>query len=505
MHSWILTLITFIPLVGAVIIMFIPRDRTGGIKWTAVGVSVIPLVLATILWFAYDSSGVQFPKGAQFMVDVPWITQIGVRYMIGVDGVSMPMVWLTTLLVTLSLIYSLIIELRPKEYFFLFLVLETGMLGTFVALDFFLFYVFWELTLVPMYFLIGIWGGPRREYAAIKFFLYTLVGSVAMLLAILAMYFNTSPHTFNMMEMARAGMDARLGGVGAALVFWGLFLGFAIKVPVWPFHTWLPDAHVEAPTAGSVILAGVLLKMGTYGFLRVLLPILPRTSERFWFYMAMLALISIIYGALVAMAQKDLKKLIAYSSVNHMGYVILGIAAAASVTGANLADRAMALNGAMMQMFNHGVITGALFLLVGVIYERTHTRDLDSFGGLGARIPVFAGLFSMACFASLGLPGLSGFIGEFFVFRGAFGANILITALATIGIVVTAAYLLWTIQRVLLGPTNPKLEKLPDADAREVWSLAPLMALMLLFGVWPAPILKILNTASVEIARFFVG
>lgn len=510
-HPWMLTLIVFLPLAGALIIMFIPKERHGAIKWTAVIVSLFPLALSIWLWFAYSAAGVQFPHGAQFMVDVPWITQIGVRYTMGVDGVSVPMVFLTALLITLSLIYSLFIENRPKEYFWLFLVLGTGMLGTFVALDFFLFYVFWELTLVPMYFLIGIWGGPRREYAAIKFFIYTLVGSVAMLLAMLALYFSTSPHTFNMMAIANGGMDARLGVVGAALVFWGLFLGFAIKVPLWPFHTWLPDAHVEAPTAGSVILAGVLLKMGTYGFLRMLLPMLPETSERFWFPLAVLALISIIYGALVAMAQKDLKKLIAYSSVNHMGYVILGIAAAVSpfvageTAGEVITNRAMALNGAMMQMFNHGVITGALFLLVGVIYERAHTRDLDSFGGLGARIPVFAGLFTVACFASLGLPGLSGFIGEFFVFRGAFAASILITALATIGIIVTAAYLLWTIQRVLLGPTNPKLEKLPDADTREVVSLAPLMALMLLFGIWPAPILKIINTASVAISRLFVG
>jgi NADH-quinone oxidoreductase subunit M len=493
----------FIPLVGATLVAFIPRERAAAIKWTSILISMIPLALAAWLWFAYKASGVQFPQDVQFKVDLPWITQIGVRYLIGIDGVSMPMVFLTTLLVPICLIYSLIIENRPKEYFALFLLLETGMLGTFIALDFFLFYVFWELTLVPMYFLIGIWGGPRREYAAIKFFLYTLVGSVAMLLAILAMYFHTTPHTFSMLEMANAGLDGKLGIVGAALVFWGLFLGFAIKVPIWPFHTWLPDAHVEAPTAGSVILAGILLKMGTYGFLRVLLPILPKTSQRFWEYLALLALISIIYGALVAMAQKDLKKLIAYSSVNHMGYVILGIAAAVSTTRMTLDDRAMALNGAMVQMFAHGVITGALFLLVGVIYERAHTRDLEKFGGLGARIPVFAGLFTVACFASLGLPGLAGFIGEFFVFRGAFAASILITGLATIGIVVTAAYLLWTIQRVLFGEPKVKYEKMPDADKREIVCLAPLMVLMVLFGVWPAALLNILNTASTAIAAFF--
>lgn len=504
MHSWILSLITFIPLLGAILLMFIPREQSKAVKWFAIIVSLVPLGLATWLWIAYNPHGAQFPaKGMQFMVDLPWIQQLGVRYMMAVDGLSIPMIFLTTLLVPICLIYSLIIENRPKEYFWLFLVLETGMLGTFCALDFFLFYVFWELTLVPMYFLIGIWGGPRREYAAIKFFLYTLVGSVAMLLAILALYFKSpGQHTFNMLALANAGMDANLAH-WAPLVFWGLFLGFAVKVPIWPLHTWLPDAHVEAPTAGSVILAGVLLKMGTYGFLRMILPILPHTSQRFWMPVAILALISIVYGALVAMAQKDLKKLIAYSSVNHMGYVILGIAAAISAGSASLNDRAMALNGAQMQMFAHGIITGALFLLVGVIYERAHTRDLDSFGGLGARLPVFAGLFTVACFASLGLPGMAGFIGEFFVFRGSFGANILITAIATIGIVVTAAYLLWTVQRVLLGPLNPKLEKLPDADAREIICLAPLMVLIFAFGIWPAPILNIVNTASTSIAQLF--
>jgi NADH-quinone oxidoreductase subunit M len=506
MDRWILTLITFIPLAAALVVMLIPKDRSTLIKWTAILFSLIPLGLSIWLWAHYKAAGVQFPHGAQFMVDLPWISQIGVRYMMGVDGLSVPMIFLTTLLVPLCLIYSLIIENRSKEYFWLFLVLETGMLGTFVALDFFLFYVFWELTLVPMYFLIGVWGGPRKEYAAIKFFLYTLVGSVAMLLAILAMYFHTSPHTFSMFDMAKHSVD---GMRWAPLVFWGLFLGFAIKVPVFPFHTWLPDAHVEAPTAGSVILAGVLLKMGTYGFLRVILPMLPETCRVhwIWFTVMLLALISIIYGAFVAMAQKDLKKLIAYSSVNHMGYVMLGIAAAMTprfiAPHMSFDDRAMALNGAQMQMFAHGVITGALFFLVGVVYERAHTRDLNSFGGLGARVPVFAGLFTLACFASLGLPGMAGFIGEFFVFRGAFAASVLITGLATIGIVVTAAYLLWTIQRVLLGPNNPKYEKMRDADGREIVCLAPLMVLMIAFGVWPKPILDIINTASVTIAKLF--
>jgi len=499
----ILTLCTFLPIVGTIIILFIPRHRPAAIKWTAVIVSLFPLALSIWLWLAYDPHAAQFPKGAQFEVNVPWIPAIGVNYHMGVDGVSVPMVFLTALLTTLSLIYSLFIENRPKEYFWLFLLLETGMIGVFTALDFFLFYVFWEVSLVPMYFLIGIWGGPRREYAAIKFFLYTLVGSVAMLLAILAMYFNTG-HTFDMITIANAKPFYANFSV-QALVFWALFLGFAIKVPVFPFHTWLPDAHVEAPTAGSVILAGVLLKMGTYGFLRVLMPMVPGAFSYFWLPIMILALISIIYGALVAMAQSDMKKLIAYSSVNHMGYVILGVVAAVMPSAATANDRAMALNGAQLQMFAHGIITGSLFLLVGVIYERCHTRDLREFGGIWARIPVYGTLLTIASFASLGLPGMAGFVSEFFVFRGAFAAHVLFTSLATIGIVVTAAYLLWMIQRVLLGPANPRWEGLPDADRREIVSLAPLIALMILFGIWPMPILNIVNSASKALVGLFGG
>ncbi|MDO8683464.1 MAG: NADH-quinone oxidoreductase subunit M [Armatimonadota bacterium] len=504
MNSWILTAITFTPLAGALAIMFIPREKAAIIKWTALLFSIPPLVLSIILWFGYNWK----TGGMQYGVNLPWIRDIGVSYRMGVDGLSIPMIFLTALLTTLCIIYSWIINERPKEYFWLFLVLATGMFGVFTSLDYFLFYVFWEIGLIPMFFLIGIWGGPRREYASIKFVLYTLVGSVAMLMAILAMYFNvvdpaTGRHTFDMMVIADQKPFANLPQI-QAFVFWALFLGFAIKVPIWPFHTWLPDAHVEAPTAGSVILAGVLLKMGAYGFLRVILPTLPGAATAFWIPIAILALISIIYGALVAMAQTDLKKLIAYSSVNHLGYVMLGIAAAVSPIAAMSADdRAIALNGAMLQMFSHGVITGALFLLVGVVYERAHTRNLNEFGGLWARVPIFGSLFIVACLASLGLPGMSGFISEVMVFIGAFKANWAYAALGTIGIVVTAAYLLWTVQRILLGPLNPKYEKLTDTDGREILSLAPLMALMILFGIYPGPILNIINSASVQIVTLF--
>ena len=494
---WILPIITFFPLVGAIIIMFISKEKPAAVKATSIAVSFIPLAMSIWLWFAYDPAGAQFPNGKQFGVDVPWIPALGVSFQMGVDGLSVPLIFLTTLLTTVSLIYSTIIETRPKEYFWMFLLLETGMLGVFTSLDFLLFFVFWEVSLVPMYFLIGIWGGPRREYAAIKFFLYTMIGSMAMLLGILALYF-TGGHTFNMIALAKANPFGAAGvqtALAGALVFWGMFFGFAIKVPMWPFHTWLPDAHVEAPTAGSVILAGVLLKMGTYGFMRVLMPMMPDQFAKYWWVIAIISLIGIIYGALVAMAQSDLKKLIAYSSVSHMGYVTLGCAVAAS-TMASESSRILALNGAQMQVFSHGLITGALFLLVGVVYERAHTRDLSQFGGLGARVPIFAGMLAFCSFASLGLPGMTGFIAEVQVLMGTFAASPLVAGLALIGLVLTAAYMLWMLQRVLMGPLNVKYEKMPDADGREVISIAPLMALILLFGILPGPIIAIFNGAS---------
>ena len=498
MHDWILTLITFLPLLGGVIILFIPRERAGAIKVTALVFSLPSLVLSILLWIWYDPS----TRGMQFVQNVRWIQALNVHYYMGVDGISVPLIFLTALLTTLSLIYSWIINERPKEYFSLFLLLETGMLGVFTSLDFFLFYIFWEVSLVPMYFLIGIWGGPRKEYAAIKFFLYTLVGSVAMLLAIIGVYFYTEPHTFSIPEAIRQipfhGMPTL-----ESLAFLAFFLAFAIKVPMWPFHTWLPDAHVEAPTAGSVILAGILLKLGAYGFIRISLPMMPDAAQKYSIYLAILALISIIYGALVAMAQKDMKKLIAYSSVNHMGYVMLGIAAASAGFG-SLVDKTMALNGAMLQMFAHGLITGALFLLVGVIYERTHNRDLDQFGGLGARIPVYGGLLAFMALASLGLPGLAGFVSEFFVFRGAIGVYTIITALAGLGIILNAAYLLWMIQRVLLGPLNPRWAEVRDIDKREVVSLVPLAALTILVGVVPAILIATFNNSLMQIVRAVV-
>ena len=496
MDSWILTLITFIPLVGAIAILLIPKDKHAVIKWIALVFSLPSFVLSIMLWVGYHNLG---SSGMRFSVNIPWIDALNIHYFMGVDGISVPLIFLTTLLTTLSLIYSWIINERPKEYFALFLFLETGMLGVFMSLDFFLFYIFWEISLVPMYFLIGIWGGPRKEYAAIKFFLYTLVGSVAMLLAIIGVYFYTSPHTFSIPD-AIAQMPFQGNHAYQSLAFLAFFLAFAIKVPMFPFHTWLPDAHVEAPTAGSVILAGILLKLGGYGFIRIALPMLPEAAKEYSPYLAALALISIIYGALVAMAQKDMKKLIAYSSVNHMGYVMLGIAAAAAANG-TIIDKTMALNGAMLQMFAHGLITGGLFLLVGVIYERTHNRDLGEFGGLGAKIPVYGGLLCFMAFASLGLPGLVGFVSEFFIFRGAFAIYTVLTALAGLGIIINAAYLLWMLQRVLLGPLNSRWASVPDIDAREVISLAPLVALTILLGVLPAILISTFNQSLIQVVK----
>jgi len=490
----ILTLITLTPLLGALVILAIPRGNERTIKLFAILLSLIPLVLSLIVWFNYDSQAgtIQFTEVYQ------WIPSLNIQYRVGVDGLSVPMVFLTALLTVICLYYSShVINVRVKEYFFFFLLLEMGMMGVFTSLDFFLFYVFWEIGLVPMYFLIGIWGGERREYAAIKFFLYTLAGSVLMLLAILAMFF--AEGTFDIIEMA-ARQPFSDNFVLQSMAFWGIFAAFAIKVPLFPFHTWLPDAHVEAPTAGSVILAGVLLKLGCYGFLRVLLPIFPQAFQVFAPVVGLLALISIVYGALVSMAQWDLKKLIAYSSVNHMGFVILGIAAAAyagssmSSNPAVLDSATIAVNGAIMQMFSHGIITGGLFLLVGMIYERTHTRDLKAFGGLATKVPSYYAVVLLTVLASLGLPGLSGFVAEFMVFRGVVAIMPLLAVLGVLGVVVTAAFFLWkVIQGMFLGPLNEKWAGLPDMERYELLCMAPLIFFMCLFGLYPVPIINIMN------------
>jgi NADH-quinone oxidoreductase subunit M len=484
----ILTLVTFAPMIGMIIILFINNSSEKGIKTVSTVFSGVSLILSVLLLARFDRS----VAGFQFIEKVPWIPPINVSYYLGVDGLSITMIFLTALLSFVAVIASYGIMDRVKQYFALFLLLQTAMTGVFVALDFFLFYVFWEAMLVPMYFLIGIWGGPNREYAAIKFFLYTLLGSVAMLLAILAMYFSTTPHTFDIVRLSMAHPFAPRFQM---IVFLALFLGFAIKVPVFPFHTWLPDAHVEAPTAISVILAGILLKMGAYGILRISYPILPDASRSFAFPLAILAVINIIYGALVAMAQKDLKKLVAYSSVSHMGYVLLGIAAMTTTS----------MNGAVMQMFAHGIITGSLFLLVGVIYDRAHHRDIDAFGGLAVQLPVFTGIMSLASFASLGLPGLAGFIAEFMVFVGSFPIFRPMVIISAVGIVITAGYFLWMLQRMFLGKPQEKYASFPDMSARELVSLVPLQILTVAIGVYPWPIIDFMDKTVAALSHLMRG
>ncbi len=472
MSSHLLSWITFTPLIGAVLVLFVPKSQTRSIKWIATATTVIVGLLTLKAFFLFNPAVDQLQLFEKFL----WIPQMNVQYFVATDGVSFPMVVLTAVTCILACIGSFGIQTREKEYYFLYLLLETGMLGSFLALDLFLFYIFWEVVLVPMYFLIAIWGGPRKEYAAIKFFLYTLAGSLFMLLGILALYFNSTPHTLDWLALANTKFDPGF----QKLVFLALFLGFAVKVPAFPFHTWLPDAHVEAPTPISVILAGVLLKMGTYGIIRFSYAFFPEGALWFQPYLAVIALIGIIYGGFVAFAQTDFKKMVAYSSVSHMGFVLLGLAAL-SLNG---------FNGAMLQMFSHGIITGGLFLLVGVLYDRAHTRDMAAFGGLGAQMPIYAGILVFFSLASLGLPGLSGFVAEFLVLLGSFSYSRLFTALATIGIILAAAYLLTMVRKVLLGPVNQKWDHLKEINLREIITLAPLMALILAVGIYPKFILN---------------
>ena len=504
--SWI----TFLPIIGMILILFIQKENQNAMKWTAVAATFLQLILAVVIYFNFSRSltGINTQEGMQFVekaswIDirgVPWFGRIHVDYFVGIDGLSAPMVILTALISFIAVFASWNIPKAMKGYMAMLLLLDTGMMGVFVSLDFFLFYVFWEVMLLPMYFLIGIWGGPRREYAAIKFFLYTLLGSVLMLLAVIALYFSvTVPdgatgeriYTFNMLAMmnpANFQPGSLLAGAGTHwrhLAYLALFVGFAIKVPIFPFHTWLPDAHVEAPTAISVILAGVLLKMGTYGLLRVSYPMFPELAQYYAWPLAILALINIIYGALCAMAQQDFKKLIAYSSISHMGIVLLGMAAL----------NTQGMLGAVFQMFNHGTITAMLFLIVGVIYDRAHTRDLDAFGGLAITMPKYTGVMTVAFFAALGLPGLSGFVSEAFSFLGAFQTFRTLTIIATLGIVLTAGYMLWTLQRVFLGQPNEKWAGLPDINGRELFTLVPLGVIVLVLGLYPSFMLDLMTSS----------
>jgi NADH-quinone oxidoreductase subunit M len=470
-----LTLILALPLVGFFVVLATPNKNEDFIRWTAFLFSLVTFVVSLFLLtkpFALDGDYLWAGR-------VDWIPTAGISYALGVDGMSILLVLLTTLISPISILSSFTaVTDRVKGYYAFMLLLETAMVGVFVSLDLFLFYVFWEFTLVPMYFLIGIWGGPNRQYASIKFFLYTMAGSILMLLAIL--FLGITGGTFYLPDL----VGTEFAAVTESLLFLGFAIAFAIKVPVWPLHSWLPDAHVEAPTAGSVILAGVLLKMGTYGFIRFNLPLFPNASVRFAPYIAALAVIGIIYGAWVSYAQKDVKKLVAYSSVSHLGFVMLGI----------FSLNAIGIQGAILQMVNHGLSTGALFLVVGMIYERRHTRDLEAFGGLWQAMPVFTGLSLVITLSSMGLPGLNGFVGEFTILMGSFNSGALgvrpwlFTGLATLGVIMAAIYLLYMFQKVYLGPLDKdENRKLTDLNLREVLTLAPLVVLIFWIGLYAAP------------------
>ncbi len=490
MYNHILSIILFTPLVGAILLLFMPKENKNAIRWVAnifgmLGF-VVSLPLVPWFWALKERSGFQFVEGSPNN----WIPSIGAGYVLGIDGISFLLIMLTTLLGAISILSSWeAIQDRCKEYYAWFLVLQTGMLGVFMSNDFFLFFVFWEAMLVPMYLLIGIWGGPRKLYAAIKFFLYTLFGSVLMLLGIIFLYFHhhtlTGVYTFSLTELYATA--PKIAGPAAIWLFFAFFLGFAIKVPMFPFHTWLPDAHVEAPTAGSVILAGVLLKMGTYGFLRFSLPFFPAVAMTTWVrsLVITLSLIGIIYGALVSLVQKDMKKLVAYSSVSHLGFCTLGIFALSP----------LGLSGSVIQQINHGISTGALFLIVGILYERRHTREISEYGGISNIMPVYATISLIMFMSSMGLPLLNGFVGEFTILQGTFMENKYWAAWAAPGVILAAAYLLWLYQRVFFGKNeNPKNALLKDLSAREMATFVPLVILAFAIGLYPKPLFQILAT-----------
>ncbi|KAF0106140.1 MAG: NADH-quinone oxidoreductase subunit M [Anaerolineaceae bacterium] len=509
-RSHILTLILFFPVLAAVVVLLLPKNNLKAIRWTALGMSLVPFALTVYLWTQFQSG----QAGFQFEEQYAWYAALNSTLHVGVDGLSLTMVLLTTLLTPVALLASFSITDRVKAYMFLFLFLETGMLGVFLALDLLIFFVFWEIGLVPMYFLINQWGSEKgerelwkgvkiqaRNYASLKFIIFTMAGSLGLLLAIqlLGVLFKT--YDLAALTAQWNSLEGTVLGLPVATVktvsFWAFVVAFAIKVPVWPFHTWLPDAHTEAPTAGSMILAGVLLKLGAYGFLRLVLPLYPAESAKYAGALAFLAVMAIVFGAFAAYGQKDFKRLVAYSSVNHMGFVLLGIAAAAKASGT--LDANIALNGAVLQMFNHGLSAAGMFFLVGVLYERTHTRNLDDFGGLFPLVPVYGGILIFTSMASLGLPGLNGFVSEFLVVRGSWPILTVYTAIAMIGLLFTGAYILKGIKSVLHGPLNEHWatgeHKLTEINLREIIVMAPLMVLILVIGIYPAWILDVINKA----------
>ncbi len=478
MTDWpILSLVTFLPLAGAVFILAVNGDEASvarNARWAALWTSLVVFVVSLPLWFAFDRTN----AGFQFVERSVWIPGYGIGYHMGVDGISAPFILLSTFLTPLCILASWHVQTRVREYMVAFLVLETFMVGTFASLDLLLFYVFFEAVLIPMFLIIGVWGGKRRVYAAFKFFLYTLAGSVLMLVAMLAIYWQTE--TTNIVELLDYDFPAPM----QTWLWLAFFASFAVKVPMWPVHTWLPDAHVEAPTAGSVILAGVLLKMGGYGLIRFSVPMFPAASELFTPLVFTLSIVAVIYTSLVALVQEDIKKLIAYSSVAHMGFVTLGI----------FAGTRQGVEGAMFQMISHGIVSGALFLCVGVIYDRLHTREIARYGGLVHRMPAYATVFMVFTMASVGLPGTSGFVGEFLVLTGTFEASTWAAALASTGVILGAAYMLYLYRRVIFGKlVHADLQTMPDLSLREKLVFAPLIVGTLWLGIQPQPVLNMLG------------
>lgn len=473
----ILTTVIFLPIFGALLILVMKRSGEAFIKWTALAVSIINFLLSLPLFVSFDKT----TAAMQFTEKYQWIPAWNIFYSIGVDGISVLFVLLSTLLTILCVAVSWnSIKQKTKEFYAALLLIEGSMIGVFCSLDLFLFYMFWEAMLIPMYLLIGIWGGPNRVYAAIKFFLYTLVGSVLMLVGIIVLYLNTGK-SFDIMQMMATTYPFNL----QLILFWAFFAAFAVKVPMFPVHTWLPDAHTEAPTAGSVILAGILIKMGAYGFLRFSMPILPEATRAMAPAMMVLSVVAIIYGAVICLGQTDLKRLIAYSSVSHMGFVTLGI----------FALNLQGLQGGILQMINHGIVTGGLFLCIGMVYDRTHTRQIVDYGGAASVLPVYAALFIIFTLASIGLPGTNGFVGEFLIILGGFTASKLIGTLSATGIIIGAAYMLWLYQRVFFMETNPKVQGCTDINMREIMTLAPLIILVFWIGIYPNTFLSFMDVS----------
>ena len=477
-----LSIIVFLPVIGAIVIALLPQADPRRIRLTAALFTLVAFALSLSLFFRFDTG----LEGAQFVERASWIPAIDAQYFLGIDGLSLPMLVLATFLGFIAVLVSWKIDLRVREYFVWLLVLETGVLGVFCSLDLLLFFLFWEVEILPMYLLISIWGSGRKEYSAMKFVIYTLAGSAMMLAGILLLYFHGG--TFDMMALAGMGLEGAISTLLATAIFFLLFVGYAVKLPVFPFHTWLPDAHTDAPTAVSVILAGILLKMGGYAMIRVCVSIFPGVSQDYAVLLVAFALVNILYGAAVTFRQRDLKRLIAYSSISHMGFVLLGIFALSQVS----------MTGATLQMFSHGLITGLLFALVGLVYDKAHVRDIPQLGGLARRMPIIVVVFSVAGLAALGLPGTSGFAAEFLVFLGSFNSTLVdgiqtYTILGVLGIVLTAGYILWLLQRVFYGPPKEQYDGVPDANRLERFTIFTMVAVIMLIGIYPAVLTDIIK------------